>query len=94
MATILPGTFIFLCKNDNDGYIDKLFADKSPNGEMREWRLSLDVRTGERYATLSRAAGPEEEFDKCIQLPKRFVPILLAEDQLRKLGLIPGIKSK
>lgn len=72
-----PNQFIFLSENENDYYIDTAFFDRSPKGGMREWRLTLDTKTGRRWATLLRAPSETDPFEYCVELPRKFVRILM-----------------
>lgn len=72
-----PTQFIFLSENQNDYYIDTIFFDRSAKADMREWRLTLDTKTGRRWATLLRAESAEDPFEFCVELPRKFVKILM-----------------
>lgn len=70
-------TFIFLSKSQNDEWIDTSFVDTAHKAEMREWRVSRNMNTGEMYGTLLRSEGPDDEFDFAVKLPSKMVHRLM-----------------
>jgi len=68
--------FIWQCSNDNGEWIDHIFMDCSPKRDLRQWRLSVNTRTGEQYACLQRAEDDEAGFDFDVTLPRKFIKLL------------------
>lgn len=71
-------TFKFECENQNDEWIDTHFSDTSPKAVLRVWVLSVNVKTGERYAMLGRAETEEDAFEHWVHLPRKMRDALLA----------------
>jgi len=71
-------TFVWIGDDENDGWMDTSFSDTCQKSSMRWWRISTNIKTGERYGMLFRSKDPDDSFDFEVCLPQKMIKTIMS----------------